>query len=147
MRRLPFALLILIASISAVFAQAPTTYRLQAEDVVSIRVYGEQDMSVDAAINYDGTIGVPFLGLVKAAGKTTGELEQYIRNELMTRQYFKDPKVTVNVFKFRELRASVVGGANRPGEFQFKPGDRLLSLIAQAQGPGCRCASRRFSVR
>ena len=70
MRRLPFALLILIASISAVFAQAPTTYRLQAEDVVSIRVYGEQDMSVDAAINYDGTIGVPFLGLVKAAGET-----------------------------------------------------------------------------
>ena len=135
MRRLLFALVVLIGTVSGVLAQTPTTYRLQAEDVVSIRVYGEQDMSVDAAINYDGTVGVPFLGFVKAAGKTTGELEQYIRNELVTRQYFKDPKVTVNVFKFRELRASVVGGANRPGEFQFKPGDRVLSLIAQAQGP------------
>ncbi len=135
MRRLLFALLILIGTVSGVFAQVPTTYKLQAEDVVSIRVYGEQDMSVDAAINYDGTVGIPFLGLVKAAGKTTGELEQYIRTELINRKYFKDPKVTVNVFKFRELRASVVGGANRPGEFTFKPGDRLLSLIAQAQGP------------
>jgi polysaccharide export outer membrane protein len=92
-------------------------------------------MKVDSPINYDGTISIPFLGFVKAAGKTTAELEKYIHDELVRQQFFVDPQVTVNVVQFKPLRASVVGGVNRPGEFNYKPGDRILSVITQAQGP------------
>jgi polysaccharide export outer membrane protein len=130
-----FVVVLSIATLVVAHSQGLITYRLHPEDVVSIRVVGEQDMNVDAPINFDGTIGIPFLGFIKAAGRTVAELESFIRTELIRQQFFKDPGVSVNIIKFREQRGSVVGGVNRPGEFTFKPGDRLLSLISQAQGP------------
>ncbi|MGI8922721.1 MAG: polysaccharide biosynthesis/export family protein [Fimbriimonadales bacterium] len=136
MRNLFLALLLLIGTVATCFAQSTLDpYRLKVEDVVAIRVFGEADMSVDGPINFDGTISVPFLGFVRAAGRTTPELEKFIRDELKSQQYFVDPQVTVNVIQFKPLRASVVGGVIRPGEFTYKPGDRVLGLITQAQGP------------
>lgn len=144
-----FGLILFLMSIAgSALAQAVSAepYRLRPEDVIAIRVYGEEDMSVDAPINLDGTISVPLLGYVDAAGKTTSELELLIHNALKTAEYFVNPKVTVNIIRFRELRASVTGAANRPGEFVFKPGDRVLSLISQAQGYLFNRAELRKSV-
>ncbi|MBA3725526.1 MAG: polysaccharide export protein [Armatimonadetes bacterium] len=136
MRNLFLALLLLMGTVATCFAQSTLDpYRLKVEDVIAIRVFGEDDMSVDGPINFDGTISVPFLGFVKAAGRTTPELEAFIRDELKRQQYFIDPQVTVNVIQFKPLRASVVGGVIRAGEFTYKPGDRVLGLITQAQGP------------
>jgi polysaccharide export outer membrane protein len=144
-----FGILVLLLSfVGSALAQAVSSdpYRLRPEDVIAIRVYGEEDMGVDAPVNLDGTISVPLLGFINAAGKTTAELEHHISTELKSKQYFVDPKVTVNIIRFRELRASVTGAANRPGEFIFKPGDRVLSLISQAQGYGFNRAELRRSV-
>jgi polysaccharide export outer membrane protein len=90
-------------------------------------------MSVDAIVSQDGTISYPFLGLIKVEGMTTNELEFLILNKLKP-DYFKDPKVSVNVVRFRTARASVLGIVQKPGQYDFRPGDRILSLIAQAGG-------------
>jgi polysaccharide export outer membrane protein len=141
-------MLLLLSLCGSAFAQAATAepYRLKPEDVIAIRVFGEEEMSVDAPINLDGTISVPLLGFINAAGKTSAELERHIYTELKTREFFVDPKVSVNIIKFRELRASVTGAANRPGEFVFKPGDRVMGLISQAQGYAFNRADLRHSV-
>ena len=141
-------MLLMLSAYASVFAQVASTepYRLRPEDVIAIRVFGEEEMSVDAPINLDGTISVPLLGFVNAAGKTASELERHIYTELKTREFFVDPKVSVNIIKFRELRASVQGAANRPGEFIFKPGDRVMSLLSQAQGTAFNRADLRHSV-
>ena len=141
-----FLFLLSIAGSALAQAVSSEPYRLRPEDVIAIRVYGEEEMSVDAPINLDGTISVPLLGFINAAGKTTSELERHITVELKAAEYFVDPKVSVNIIRFRELRASVTGAANRPGEFVFKPGDRVLSLISQAQGYGFNRAELRKSV-
>lgn len=117
-------------------ALAQTTalpYRLGPEDVISIRVYGEPDMGVDAIISQDGSISYPFLGFIKVEGMTPLEVENLITNRLKP-DYFKDPKVSVNIIRFRPTRASVVGIVQKPGQYDFRPGDRVLSLIAQAGG-------------
>ena len=43
---------------------------------------------------------------VDAAGKTASELERHIYLALKTAEYFVDPKVTVNIIRFRDLRAN-----------------------------------------
>ncbi|MCH8275041.1 MAG: polysaccharide biosynthesis/export family protein [Armatimonadetes bacterium] len=110
-------------------------YRLVPEDVISIRVFGEPEMLVDGVpVGLDGKISVPLLGFVKAAGLTMAELENYIRVELINRGYLVDPKITVNIIRFKPLQAKVIGMARQPGQYMFRPGDRLLDLLAQAGG-------------
>ncbi len=115
-------------------AQDVSTYRIKVEDVISIRVFGEPDLAVDAPVNQDGTISYPFLGFIKVEGMTTVEVENFIRTSLINGGYYVDPKVNVNIQRFRPNRASVVGLVGRPGQFDFKPGDRILTLLAQAGG-------------
>jgi polysaccharide export outer membrane protein len=135
MSKIGLALMLLTWMLVGAVAQAAqAVYRLAAEDFLSIRIYGEQEMSVDAPVALDGTIGYPFLGFIKVAGMTAAELEQKIRRDLIEGQIFVDPKVSVNIVRFRPMRASVVGIVQKPGQYEFKPGDRVLSLIAQAGG-------------
>lgn len=132
-RMLALALLIPIIASAALAQQSAQAYRLGPEDVVSIRVYGEPELSVDAIVSQDGTISYPFLGFINVNGMTTKELEFLITSRLKP-DYFKDPKVSVNIVRFRPMRASVVGIVQKPGQYEFKPGDRILSLLAQAGG-------------
>ncbi|MFN8140680.1 MAG: polysaccharide biosynthesis/export family protein [Fimbriimonadales bacterium] len=112
-----------------------TTYRLQPEDVISMRVYGEPEMNVDAPISLDGYVSIPFLGFIKFAGRTVEEIQTYIANELKTRKYYTDPKVTINIVQIRPVRASAVGFFTRAGQFAFRPGERILALISAAGNP------------
>lgn len=133
MIRFALSLTLFAAASTALPQTSSQPYRLGPEDVVAIRVYGEPDMSVDAIVSQDGTISYPFLGLIKVEGMTANELEFLILNKLKP-DYFKDPKVSVNILRFRPMRASVVGIVQKPGQYDFRPGDRILSLIAQAGG-------------
>lgn len=126
----------LTGMLATVFAQGLTaTYRLQPEDVISIRVFGEPEMGIDAPISLDGNVSLPFLGLIKFAGRTVEEMQNYITTELKTRGYYTDPKVTVNVVQIRPVRASAVGFFADSGQYAFRPGERILSLISSAGGP------------
>ncbi len=136
MSRILLLLMLITGMLSGAWAQGSlASYRLKPEDVISIRVFGEREMDVDAPVGFDGKISVPLLGFIQAAGKTVSDLEMFIKSELIRQQFYRDPKVSVNIVRFKDLKASVVGIAQRPGQFDFKPGDRLLSLIAQAGGP------------
>ena len=110
-------------------------YRLQPEDLVRILVYNEQQASADVPVGKDGYISAPFVGLVKVAGKTTAQVESELVNLYKTSLRIRDPRVSVTIIKFRTLKATVGGFVGRPGQFEIRPGDTLVSLINQGGGP------------
>lgn len=110
------------------------TYRLQPEDVISIRVFNEAQLSASIQIGKDGNITAPFVGIVRAEGKTTTELEQELREAFIRRLRLRDPIVSVSIDRFRPIRAVVSGLAVRPGIFEVRPGDSLLMLLNNAGG-------------
>jgi len=57
-------------------------YTLAPNDTLEIKIIGQKDLDTKQAINPDGTISLPFLGRVTAAGKTLPEFETYIKTEL-----------------------------------------------------------------
>ena len=58
-------------------------YRLSTGDVISITVYGEDDLKRDKVRLTDaGTISYPVLGEIQVRGKTVGELEKIITDGL-----------------------------------------------------------------
>jgi polysaccharide export outer membrane protein len=78
------------------------SYRLGSGDVLNIGVWGYQELqSPETVVRPDGKIAFPLVGESNANGLTPIELSQKLT--LALREYVREPKVTVNVVKFRTL--------------------------------------------
>jgi polysaccharide biosynthesis/export protein VpsN len=106
-------------------------YRLGAGDRIIIKVFSEEDLSMDVRINDTGRLNYPFLGELVVQGLTVAELEQVITHGLKG-SYLRDPTVTVLVAEYRPF--FVNGEVQRPGAFPYQP--RLTVQQAIALGGG-----------
>lgn len=105
-----------------------SSYRLGKGDLISIKVFGEEDFSMEAHLNKEGSLSYPILGELRLAGLTVGEVEQKIVSGLKG-DYLVNPKVTVTVLEYRQL--FVNGEVKNPGGYPFEPGmtiNKALSL-------------------
>jgi len=114
----------------AVQPDAPADdYQLQEEDVIRIFVLGEPELTAEQVVDPKGSINVPLLGSMRVAGLTKVQLtDELVRG---FSKYLVEPKVQVLLAQFRRPKVYVVGHVNRPGSFDFRPGDRVMEAIAQ----------------
>ncbi|TAM04255.1 MAG: exopolysaccharide biosynthesis protein [Paraburkholderia sp.] len=73
----------------------------------------------------DGTIYFPFVGRVRAAGKTPGQLRDQLASGLGP--YVKNPQVDVRVLAYRSQKVQVTGDVKTPGPLAMS--DVPLTLI------------------
>jgi polysaccharide export outer membrane protein len=111
---------------------ADPNYVIGAEDVLSISVWKEPDLTRSVPVRPDGKISLPLIDEVKAAGLTPKQLE----TELTTRfsHYIAAPQVSVIVADVRSQTFSIVGEVNRSGSFQLKQKTTMLEALAAAGG-------------
>ncbi|GAO03660.1 polysaccharide biosynthesis/export family protein [Anaeromyxobacter sp. PSR-1] len=111
--------------------QGDAEYRVARGDVIGIRVWNQDNMSVERTrVREDGRVSMPFLQDVPAAGSTPTELSQRIQTQLKT--YVVNPVVTVTVVEMQPLRVSVTGEVMRPGVYEMDRGAGVLSALAAA---------------
>jgi protein involved in polysaccharide export with SLBB domain len=109
-----------------------STYQLAAGDVITIRVFGEDDLSREKIRLSDaGTIPYPVLGEVKAKGRTIGEIEKFITAGLDGR-YLINPRVSVTIEEYRPFYIN--GMVDKPGGYPFQPGLTVLKASSLAGG-------------
>lgn len=109
-----------------------STYKLAAGDVITIRVFGEDDLSREKVRLTDaGTIPYPVLGEVKALGLTIGEIERSITAGLSVR-YLVNPRVSVTIEEYRPFYIN--GMVEKPGAYPFQPGLTVLKASSLAGG-------------
>ncbi|HKX19296.1 MAG TPA: SLBB domain-containing protein [bacterium] len=131
------ALLVVVFAIPGSDASAaPKEYVLGPGDAVDVVVYGQADLSEIVTVKPDGMIALPLVGQVKAAGRTTAQLEQDL--VAAYRKYLKAPTVSVKVNQFRTNRIYVLGQVFHPGQYELKPSAGILELLAAAGGPTTR---------
>lgn len=112
-------------------APADAEYRVARGDVLGIRVWNQDNMSVERTrVREDGRVSMPFLQDVPAAGSTPSELSQRLQAQLKT--YVVNPVVTVTVVEMQPLRVSVTGEVTRPGVYDLDRGAGVLSALAAA---------------
>ncbi|HET6218313.1 MAG TPA: polysaccharide biosynthesis/export family protein [Acidobacteriaceae bacterium] len=110
-----------------------TSYVLGPEDQITVRVFAANDIpNKPLEIDNDGTVTLPMIGPVHAAGLTVEQLQ----DKLVTayKKYFKDPQVMVQVNDFRSQPVSVAGNVTRPGVVQLRGNRNLMEVIGQAGG-------------
>jgi polysaccharide export outer membrane protein len=129
------ALLVLIFVICSPAHAQMEAYRIGPRDVITLTVYagGELQNRLDLTVSEKGTINVPFIGSVKAAGRTIFELESLITKPL-TRDYFVNPEVNVSVKEYHSLRYFISGAVESPGLYEMTSRATLLELLAKAGG-------------
>jgi len=129
-------------------AQDASTYRLQAQDVIRIQIYGEPQVNTVLPIGKDGNISAPFVGIIHAAGRTTSELEAELSQKYEPVLHLKEMHVAVTIEQYRPLRATIGGMVNQPGIYEFKPGDTVLTLISRGGGINVdRADTRRATLK
>lgn len=111
-------------------------YRLAANDMLQIGVWGYEELQAkegrEIIIRPDGKIQFPLVGEIQAAGLTLSELNDALTSGLG--EYIKDPKVTVNVYKYHTTRVYVLGEVNKPGMYEIDKQHNLLDAVGMAGG-------------
>jgi protein involved in polysaccharide export with SLBB domain len=120
-----------------------TEYHLGALDKLRVRVSAWRPARAEVfswkaldgvyAISGSGTISLPLLGEVEAAGATTVELASAIADRLKDRiGLAESPDVSIEVVQFRPFY--IVGRVDHPGEYPYRPGLNVLQALAIAGG-------------
>ena len=113
--------------------QGASDYRLGAQDLIEVSVFGVEDLSKTVRVNSNGQISLPLVGAVMAGGRTIPELE----TELAKRYadgYLQRPQVTVFVKEFSSQRVTLEGAVKEPGIYPITGKTSLLQAIAVAKG-------------
>ena len=110
-------------------------YALMPGDEITIRVYGEEELSLrEIIIDNAGIVSMPLIGDVRAAGRTASEFARDIEAAYGAR-YLRDPEVTVSILKSQPRVIAVEGEVDAPGVFPYGEGQTLLSALALARSP------------
>lgn len=112
-----------------------TAYTIGPRDVLTLIIYagGEKQHEVDLTVTAGGKINVPFIGTVKASGKSSSQLENDII-EPLARDYFVNPEVIIHIKEYHSLRYYISGTVNAPGLYEMTSKATILKLIAKSGG-------------
>lgn len=106
---------------------------LGAGDVFETRVVGEADITGMYSIGADGSVDIPYVGRITAAGLRPGDLQQLITKRLQD-GYIRQPQVSVMVKEWNSRKISVLGQVQKPGPVSYFPRMTIVDAIAAAGG-------------
>lgn len=105
--------------------------QLRPGDTMVVSLLGiPEPVNASVQIDEQGFIRLQYIGAVTAAGLTTGELSQSIRDAYISKKYFTAIDVSVNV---TERYIYIGGEVQRPGRIVWSP-DLTLSKAVQSAG-------------
>jgi protein involved in polysaccharide export with SLBB domain len=120
-----------------------SSYKLGPGDKLSLTVYGVKDLSGDVQVAAEGTVALPLVANVKAAGLTIAELTEAVRQKLMA-GYVRDPKVTLQIISYRPF--FILGEVKTPGQYPYIPGMTVTNAVVLAGGYTPRAFKDGFRV-
>jgi|RhiMethySRZTD1v2_1073278.scaffolds.fasta_scaffold00489_34 polysaccharide biosynthesis/export protein len=108
-------------------------YQLGPGDLIEIRVFGVDNFNQVQRVSASGTIRLPLLEPVAAAGLTAAELEQRLADKL-DGDVIKNPQVSVFVKEYRSQPVTILGAVKTPGQYQISLQLRFVDILSLAGG-------------
>lgn len=112
---------------------------LGAGDEVALAIFGDTDISRNYKIGPDGTIDLPLVGRVRAAGMAISQLAMAVQQKLAD-GFMRNPTVAGSIVSYRPFY--ILGEVNKPGEYSYRSGLTLDGAVALAGGYTYRAQPR-----
>ena len=112
-------------------AQIPE-YTIGVEDVLTVFIWKEEDLSIRVVVRPDGKISFPLVSDIGVKGLTCQQLAEKIKDKLL--MYIKDPNITIIVEEINSFKVYVLGEVNSQGVYTLRSPARLLQVLAMAEG-------------
>lgn len=114
-----------------VSAQAPVDYTVGPQDVLTITVYDQPDLSGKFKVEADGSFTYPLVGRVKASGLTLHTIEGDLMKRLSD-GYIRNPQVTVGVETYQSQRIFIMGEVRAPGAYVLNGDMTIIEALSRA---------------
>jgi polysaccharide biosynthesis/export protein len=130
---------ILLLLSSLLFVQAPKPvavsqqpdYQVGPQDVLTITVWDQNDLSGKFTVETDGSFTFPLIGRIQAGGLTLRQIETELKKRLAD-GYFKNPQLTVAVDTYRSQRVFITGEVRTPGTYTLTGDMSLIEALSRA---------------
>ena len=109
-----------------------SSYIIGPNDLLTIHVWREPDLTQDVSVLPDGRITFPLIGEIMAQGRTVSELKMAITEKI--KNFVTTPEVTVIVRESRSRIIHTIGQVNSPGPQLMAPNMTVLQAISAAGG-------------
>ena len=109
-----------------------SSYIIGPNDLLTIHVWREPDLTQDVSVLPDGRITFPLIGEVMAQGRTVLELKMAITEKI--KNFVTAPEVTVIVRESRSRIIHTIGQVNSPGPQLMAPNMTVLQALSAAGG-------------
>jgi len=106
----------------------PKTYVIGPEDVISIAVFHEQDLTRVEGVRPDGKITMPLIGDIQAEGLTPERLRTTLRDALSN--FIKNADVTITIMAVNSKRYTIAGQVMRPGQVALVLPTRVFDALS-----------------
>lgn len=123
-----------------------TEYNLSSGDVLDFSVAGAPDLHLRAPVGLDGSVSLPLIGEVAAAGRPVSEVRADVRARVARKEFRQrstsstrveadaigPEEVTLSVAEYRPVYLN--GDVAKPGAFKFEPGLTIRQALSLAGG-------------
>jgi polysaccharide biosynthesis/export protein len=110
-------------------------YMVGPADVLKINVWREPELSVEARVRPDGTITMPLVGDIKAAGLPLSQIRSQIATGLAAFVKPENLQVTIALVSANSYQFTITGNVEKNGSFTPPNYVTVLEAVTMAGGP------------
>lgn len=123
----------------------PSNYVIGPKDVLSLTLYGYQELSSELKVLPDGKINLPYAGVMAVGGLTIEQATIKIRDAMQKNGYATlrtgQTKLQLSVSQYRTFPVTVIG-ARASGTYMVSSVSNAFHALHQARGPARRGSYR-----
>lgn len=116
----------------------PQSYRVGPDDELVVDIYGLSEVNYLKKVSPEGTISIPYAGVVQVAGLSLEEIKQKLTSRLSsvyTGIKNGDTFLRVTTGKLRTIKVTIIGEATRPGTYTLSSVSTVFTALYASGGP------------
>jgi len=120
-------------------------YVIGETDRLSVTFWQQPDLNREVRVSEDGSVSLPVIGEIVAAGLTTTELSRRIIQQM---SIYNTPvsQATVTVLEFNSQSVVITGEVQTPGTYRYEKMPDVWKAILDAGGPGSDADLSRVTI-